>query len=430
MAFATEISTRVAAPSPGHAYLRKLLSFMGPGYLVAVGYMDPGNWATDLAGGSQFGYALLSVVLLSGLVAMFLQRLALRLGIATGRDLAQLCRERFSPRVSFSLWITCEAAIVACDLAEMIGTAIALKLLFGMPLLAGVAITLVTTLAIMGLQARSLRSIEALAIVLVGIVGACLAAELVLCGPHWRQAIAGAVPSAEIVANPSMLYVALGIFGATVMPHNLYLHSAIARSRCSDGAPWKRRQAMHFSTVDCFLALGVALAINAAILMLAAAAFHVNGYTGVAGIEQAYTLLSPVLGSTLAAFLFAVALLAAGQNSTVTGTMAGQIVMEGFLDIRMRPAARRLLTRSVAVVPAVLVLGLMGEAAAGRLLIFSQVVLSLQLGFAVVPLLIFTADRRLMKSFASTRPVAAVGWALGVLIVTVNGWLVVQAVVG
>ena len=412
----------------GGAYLRRLTAFAGPGYLIAVGYMDPGNWATDIAGGSRFGYALLSVVLFSSLMAMFLQWLSLRLGIASGRNLAQLCRDRFGPRVSFMLWGTCEIAIVACDLAEVIGTAIALKLLFHLPLLVGVSITVVDTLVIMGLQKRGFRYVEALVITLIGVVGACLGVEMVLCRPDMAAVTAGFVPTAALLRDPAMLYIALGIFGATVMPHNLYLHSALVQNRGFSRTPRGRREAIHFSTVDCIVALTFALLVNAAILVLAAAAFHV-GHSQVAEIEDAYKLLGPAVGTAFASVLFAAALLASGQNSTLTGTMAGQIVMEGFLDFRMNPAARRLLTRSLAVVPAFLVIAILGEASATKLLIFSQVILSLQLGFAVVPLVLFTGDQKIMGAFASGSVVKIVAWAAAAAVVGVNGWLIVQTLV-
>jgi manganese transport protein len=420
----------IAIPAAGGKYWRKLAAFAGPGYLVAVGYMDPGNWATDIAGGSRFGYSLLSVVLLSSFVAMFLQWLSLRLGIASGRDLAQLCRERFGQRVSFFLWITCEIAIAACDLAEVIGTAIALKLLFHLPLLVGVAITIVDTLVIMALQKRGFRYVEALVITLVGAIGACFAIELFFAKPELHGVLGGFAPTTSLLRNPAMLYIALGIFGATVMPHNLYLHSSIAQTRSFDPTPKGKREAIHFTAIDCFVALGFALFVNAAILILAAASFHATGHSGVAEIADAYKLLSPVLGTALASVLFAAALLASGQSSTLTGTMAGQIVMEGFLGLRMNPAVRRLMTRAIAVVPAFLVIAIMGESSANKLLILSQVILSLQLGFAVIPLVMFTGDKAIMGSFANSRLVSATAYGLGALIVGVNGWLIVQTFVG
>lgn len=409
-------------------FWRKLAAFAGPGYLVAVGYMDPGNWATDIAGGSRFGYSLLSVVLLSSFVAMFLQWLSLRLGIAAGRDLARLCRERFGKRVAIFLWLTCEIAIAACDLAEVVGTAIALKLLFHLPLLAGVAITVADTLVIMALQKRGLRYMEALVITLIGVIGACLAVELWLSSPSLPQVALGFMPSARLLSDPAMLYIALGIFGATVMPHNLYLHSAIAQTRRIDATPRGRREAIRFSTLDCLAALGLALFINAAILVLAAASFHARGHEHVSDIQDAYRLLAPAVGSGVASVVFAVALLASGQSSTLTGTMAGQIVMEGFLNLRVSPAARRLLTRGLAVVPTFIVIAVAGDAAAGPLLIFSQVLLSLQLGFAVIPLMIFTSDRQVMGAFVNSWPVRWAGYGLGAGVIAVNGWLVLQSV--
>ncbi len=419
-------SFRSIAVPPQAGYWRKLAAFAGPGYLVAVGYMDPGNWATDIAGGSRFGYALLSVIFLSNFVAMFLQWQSLRLGIASGQNLAQLCRERFGRRSVIALWAVSEVAIVACDLAEVIGTAIALQLLFHLPLLAGVAITVVDTLVIMGLQRRGFRYIEALVITLTGVIGACFVVELALCKPDGGAILRGLAPSAHLLSNPAMLYIALGIFGATVMPHNLYLHSAIAQTRRFERSPKGRREAIHFSTVDCFVALGFALFVNAAILILAAAAFHATGHGGVAQIADAYKLLTPLFGTTAASILFALALLASGQNSTLTGTMAGQIVMEGFLGLRMKPWARRLATRGAAVVPTFLTIAILGEASANKLLILSQVTLSLQLGFAVIPLILFTGDAKIMGPFVSGTRVKAIGWGVGVAIVAVNGWLVVQ----
>ncbi|WP_217433634.1 Nramp family divalent metal transporter [Caulobacter sp. S45] len=413
---------------PGFA--RKLLAFAGPGYLVAVGYMDPGNWATDIAGGSRFGYALLPVILLSGFAAMFLQWLSLRLGIASGRDLAQACRERFPAPVSRLLWVTCEIAITACDLAEVIGAAIALKLLFGLPLVAGVAMTALDTLLILMLQRRGMRYIEAFVIALMAVIGACFAYEMVCCRPGFWVVASGLIPPARMLRDPSALYISLGIFGATVMPHNLYLHSSISRDRSALLSMHGKKDAVRFSTIDCLAALTVALLINGAILILAGSAFHRAGHAAVEDIQDAYRLLSPTFGAPLAATLFAVALLAAGQNSTLTGTMAGQVVMEGFLTLKMSPALRRLLTRCLAILPALVATELAGEHGAAQLLVFSQVVLSLQLGFAVVPLMMFTSDRRLMGAFVNGPLTRVTGYGLAALIVVVNLWLVLQALHG
>ena len=417
----------IAIPTAG-GFWRKLAAFAGPGYLIAVGYMDPGNWATDIAGGSRFGYELLSVVLLSNFVAMFLQWLALRLGIASGRDLAQLCRERFGRKTCLFLWATCEVAIAACDLAEVIGAAIALKLLFHLPLLAGVAVAVLDTFIIMALQKRGFRYLEALVIALIAVIGACFFIELECCGPNMRDTAAGFVPTAALFRDPAMLYVALGIFGATVMPHNIYLHSSIAQTRRFDLSSVGRRDAIRFSTIDCVVALGFALFVNAAILILAAASFHGTGHQDVSDIQDAYKLLSPLVGSGLASVLFAVALFLSGQNSTLTGTMAGQIVMEGFLRFRMNPAARRLLTRLAAVIPAMIVIAVAGESAIDRLLIFSQVVLSFQLGFAVIPLVMFTSDKRVMGDLVNSKKIKVAGFVIGVCIIAVNGWLITQSI--
>jgi len=409
---------------------KKLFVFAGPGYIVAVGYMDPGNWATDLAGGSRFGYALLPALGFSGIAGMFLQWLALRLGIATGRDLAQTCRMRYSPTAARALWVAAEIAIVACDLAEVIGTAIALKLLFGLPLLLGVTLTAFDTLLVMGLQKYGFRTIEAFVIALTAIVGVCFGFEMLCCHPAAAGILSSLIPARETLTDPAALYLALGIFGATVMPHNLYLHSSIAQSRNVRPTVGGRREAIRYCAIDSFVALAFAIAINAAILILAAAAFHFGGHTGVQGIEDAYKLLAPTLGAGLASVLFAVALLASGQNSTLTGTMAGQIVMEGFLELRMSPALRRLLTRSIAILPALVVTAVAGEKGMDQLLIFSQVVLSIQLGFAVIPLVKFTSEPGTMGVFANGPLVRWVAYALSAGIVAVNGWLVVQTLAG
>lgn len=421
-----ESHASVAVPR-GPAFWRKALAFAGPGYLVAVGYMDPGNWATDLAGGARFGYALLSVILLSNLMAILLQSLALKLGIVTGRDLAQACRDHYSRPVSFGLWVLCEVAIAACDLAEVIGSAIALNLLFGIPLLWGVCLTVFDVLLILLLQHRGFRWLEALVIALVVTIGACFAIELALARPAVAEVARGLLPRPEIVTDPAMLYIAIGILGATVMPHNLYLHSSIVQTRKIGRDAASKREAIRFATFDSTLALLLAFCINAAILILSAATFHWSGHRDVADIGDAHRLLAPLLGTTLASGLFAVALLASGQNSTITGTLAGQIVMEGFLNLRLPPWLRRLVTRLIAIVPAVAVTAIYGERGTVALLILSQVILSLQLSFAVVPLVQFTSERRKMGVFANGPVLRAAAWLVAAVIVGVNGWLLVGA---
>ncbi len=409
----------------GASFWRKALAFAGPGYMVAVGYMDPGNWATDLAGGSRFGYTLLSVVLVSNLMAILLQALALKLGIVTGRDLAQACRDHYSRPVSFVLWILCEIAIAACDLAEVIGSAIALNLLFGIPLIWGVCLTALDVLLILLLQHRGFRYLEAFVIALVVAIGLCFAVELAMARPALAEIVRGLVPRTEVVSNPLMLYIAIGILGATVMPHNLYLHSSIVQTRKVLPDDASRREAIRFATLDSTVALLFAFFINAAILILAAATFHQTGHQEVADIGDAYRLLTPLLGTTFASTLFAVALLASGQNSTITGTLAGQIVMEGFLDIRLPAWIRRLITRLIAIVPAVIVTALYGERGAGALLILSQVVLSLQLSFAVVPLVYFTGQRKKMGHFVNSPLLAGAAWAVAAVIMGLNAWLLI-----
>jgi manganese transport protein len=409
----------------GVSFWRKALAFAGPGYMVAVGYMDPGNWATDLAGCARFGYTLLSVILLSNLMAILLQALALKLGIATGRDLAQACRDHYSRPVSFVLWVLCEVAIAACDLAEVIGSAIALNLLFGIPLIWGVCLTALDVLLILLLQNKGFRYLEAFVIALIATIGVCFAIELLMAGPALSEVARGLVPTTQIVTNPMMLYIAIGILGATVMPHNLYLHSSIVQTRKVLPDDQSKREAIRFATLDSTVALLFAFFINAAILILAAATFHNTGHREVADIGDAYHLLTPLLGTTLASTLFALALLAAGQNSTITGTLAGQIVMEGFLNIRLPAWLRRLITRLIAIIPAVIVTALYGEKGAGGLLILSQVILSLQLSFAVIPLVYFTGQRRKMGRFVNSRPLAALAWMVAVSIVGLNAWLLV-----
>src|SRR5580704_1380198 len=414
----------------GANWFRKALAFAGPGYLVAVGYMDPGNWATDIGGGSKFGYTLLSVIVLSNFMAMILQALSAKLGIATGRDLAQACREHYSRRTSFILWVFCEIAIAACDLAEVLGSAVALKLLFGLPLLAGVLITALDVLIVLALQGRGFRLVEAFVVTLIASIAACFAYEIFFAHPLWREAAQGLIPRAEILRNKEMLYIAIGILGATVMPHNLYLHSSIVQTRAFGASVRDRREALHYAVFDSTLALGFALFVNAAILILGAAAFHTRGLHNVAEIADAYKLLSPVLGASFASTLFACALLASGQNSTLTGTLAGQIVMEGFLDIRLKPWLRRLITRSIAIIPAILVIGIAGEGKLTSLLILSQVVLSFQLPFAVIPLVKFTGNRAKMGEFVNSRLTSIIGWTVAVIILFLNFeyvWLILRA---
>jgi manganese transport protein len=410
----------IAIPGSDGSLWRKLGAFAGPGYLIAVGYMDPGNWATDLAGGSAFGYTLLSVILLSNMMAMLLQALAAKLGIATGLDLAQACRNQYSPVARVLLWAICEIAIVACDLAEVLGTAIALQLLFGLPLTIGVIVTALDTLLVLALQQHGFRKLEAFVIALLVLIAICYAIELAISQPSAAQIIGGLIPRKEIVTNPAMLYIAIGILGATVMPHNLYLHSAIVQTRQFARTDEGKREAIRFATFDSTAALFLALIINASILILAASTFYVAGRTDVAEIQEAYKLLSSLLGATFASTLFAVALLASGQNSTITATLAGQIVMQGFLDIRLPAWVQRLVTRCVAIVPAAIVASLYGASGATRLLVLSQVVLSLQLPFAVVPLVKFTSDRQLMGAAVNPQWLKIAGYGVAAIIIGLN----------
>jgi manganese transport protein len=414
-----EVHRSVLVPKTA-SFWRKLLAFSGPGFLIAVGYMDPGNWATDLQGGAKFGYALLSVVMISNFMAILLQHLSIKLGVVTGRDLAQACRDHYSRPVVWFLWIMCEIAIAACDLAEVVGSAIALQLLFGIPLVWGCVITALDVLAVLFLQSKGFRYIEALVITLIATIGACFAIELIFSKPSLGGVLAGFIPGPHIVTHQDMLYVAIGIIGATVMPHNLYLHSSIVQTRKFEHTPDGRREAVKFATIDSSAALMFALFINAAILILAAAAFHWSGHQDVAEIQDAYKLLSPLLGTGLASVLFAVALLASGQNSTLTGTLAGQVVMEGFINIRMRPWMRRLITRCIAIVPAVIVIGIFGEGKTTQLIIASQVVLSMQLGFAVWPLMRFTNERAKMGEFVNPLWIKTLGWTTALLIIVLN----------
>jgi manganese transport protein len=414
----------------GAGFWRKLLAFAGPGYLVAVGYMDPGNWATDLAGGARFGYTLLSVVFAANFMAILLQSLAARLGIASGRDLAQSCRDHYSRPVANMLWVLAEVAIAATDLAEVIGSAIALHLLFGLPIAIGVCLTSLDVLIVLFVQQHRFRLVEALVVILILGIAVAFAVQLYLAHPAWGEVVWGFVPRTEVVTNPAMLYIAIGILGATVMPHNLYLHSSIVQTRRYGDSEASRREAIRFMNLDSTVALTSALFINAAILVVAAATFHGTGYQDVADISDAYKLLTPILGTSMASLAFAIALLFSGQNATLTGTLAGQIVMEGFLNIRLRPWLRRLVTRLIAIVPALLTVILFGERGSGALLVLSQVILSLQLPFAVFPLILFTSDKKRMGPLAIGRGLKLVAWPVGVLIAVMNAWLVYQMVTG
>jgi manganese transport protein len=424
-----EVHRTIAIPDR-RGFWRKLLAYAGPGYLVSVGYMDPGNWATDIAGGSKFGYTLLSVIALSNLLAILLQSLCVRLGVATGRDLAQACRDNFSPRVNFVLWVLCEIAIAACDLAELLGSAVALQLLFGLPLAWGVCIMALDGVMLLLLQQKGFRYIEALVITLVATIAGCFAAEILFARPDLGNILLGFVPNREIARNSEMLYLAVGILGATVMPHNLYLHSSIVQTRAWKDTPQKKWEAIKFGTLDSTVALWLALFINAAILIVAAATFHVSGYHQIAELQDAYKLLSPLLGVSAASAIFAFALLVSGQSSTLTATLAGQIVMEGFLQLRLPPWLRRLATRLIAVIPALIAILCFGEQSTGGLLVLSQVVLSLQLSFAVIPLVMFTSDRRLMGEFVNPRWLKVLAIVSSTIIVGLNVWLLLQTFLG
>lgn len=405
------------------SFFRKFMAFAGPGYLVAVGYMDPGNWATSLAGGSAFNYTLLSVILISNIMAIILQALAAKLGIVTGRDLAQACRDHFSKPVSFVLWVLCEAAIAACDLAELIGSAIALNLLFGIPLFYGICLTAFDVILVLLLQNKGFRYIEALVISLIVLITGSFIFELVMSQPNIKSIANGFIPSTQIITNPSMLYISLGILGATVMPHNLYLHSSIVQTRKFEVSDEGKKEAIKFATIDSTVALMIALFVNAAILILAASTFYKTGHTNVASIEDAFQLLTPILGTTLASTFFGLALLASGQNSTLTGTLAGQIVMEGFLNIKLKPWIRRLITRLIAVTPALIVTYIYGSKGTTDLLILSQVILSLQLSFAVIPLVMFTSDAKKMGPFVNKRWLKIVAWIIASVIAVLNVYL-------
>ncbi|HTX79994.1 MAG TPA: Nramp family divalent metal transporter [Longilinea sp.] len=407
------------------SFWRTLLAFTGPGLLVAVGYMDPGNWATDLAGGAQFGYTLLTVITLSNIIAIILQALSLKLGVVTGRDLAQACRDNFGKPVAIGLWILAEIAISATDLAEVVGSAVAIQLLFGLPLLVGVLITALDVLMVLFLNSKGFRYIESIVGSLIMVITLCFVAELIFARPDWAGVLNGFfIPKVEIVTNPSMLYIAIGILGATVMPHNLYLHSSIIQTRKFDLTPEGKREAIRYGTIDSTSALMGALFINAAILVLSAATFHTTGHQDVAEIQDAYQLLAPLLGTGLASLLFAIALLASGQNSTLTGTLSGQIVMEGFLNIHIRPWLRRLITRALAIVPAIVVIAVYGEGSATSLLVLSQVVLSVQLSFAVIPLVMFTGDKKIMGEFVNPLWLKVLAWAIAIVIAALNAYLI------
>ena len=420
-----EVHRSITVPA-GASFWRKMAAFSGPGFLIAVGYMDPGNWATDLAGGAKFGYSLLSVVMISNFMAILLQHLCIKLGVVTGRDLAQACRDHYSKPTVIFLWLMCEVAIAACDLAEVVGSAIALQLLFGIPLVWGCVITALDVLAVLFLQTKGFRYIEAVVITLIATIAGCFAVELFFSKPGLMGVVLGFIPDARIVTDKDMLFIGIGIIGATVMPHNLYLHSSIVQTRRFERTPEGKREAIKFATLDSTAALMFALFINGAILVLAASAFHWSGHQDVAEIQDAYKLLSPLLGMGLASVLFAVALLASGQNSTLTGTLAGQVVMEGFINLRMRPWLRRLTTRAIAIVPAVVVIGIYGESKTTQLLLVSQVVLSMQLGFAIWPLMRFTGEKAKMGEFVNKPWIQILGWTTAAIIIALNVKLLVD----
>jgi manganese transport protein len=424
-----EVHGSIGIPE-GAGFWRKMFAFAGPGYLVAVGYMDPGNWATDLAGGARYGYTLLSVIMISNLMAILLQALSARLGIASGRDLAQACRDSFSRPTVYVLWVLCEIAIAACDLAEVIGAAIALNLLFHLPLLWGVILTALDVLIVLFLQHRGFRYVEALVVALIALIAGSFGIELWLSRPELVGVAVGFIPRTVILTDPSMLYIAIGILGATVMPHNLYLHSSIVQTRKYADTAAGKKEAIRFASIDSAAALMFALFINAAILIMAAATFHGTGHQEVAEIGDAYQLLSPLLGTTMASILFAVALLCSGQNATLTGTLAGQIVMEGFINLRIRPWLRRLVTRLIAIVPAVIVIAIYGERGTGPLIILSQVVLSLQLPFAVFPLVMFTSDPHKMGQFANATWIKVLAYVVAVIIAALNVYMLYQIFTG
>lgn len=420
-----EVHKSIPVPK-NYGFFRKLMVFAGPGFLVAVGYMDPGNWATDLAGGSKFGYALLSVILISNFFAMLLQHLALKLGIVTGKDLAQMCRDQYSKKTAIFLWLMAEIMIIACDLAEVLGSAIALNLLFGIPIIVGVIITALDVLMILLLQNKGFRYLEAVVMTLIGTIILAFLTEIILSSPAIVPLLVGFIPTTKLVFNPEMLYLAIGILGATVMPHNLYLHSSIVQTRNYEENDEGKKEAIKFATIDSTVALTLALFVNAAILIVSAATFYFKGYTDVAEISEAYKLLAPLLGTGLASILFALALLASGQNSTITGTLAGQIIMEGFINFKIKPWLRRLITRLMAIVPAVVFIAIYGTKGVTDLLILSQVVLSIQLSFAVFPLIMFTSNKKIMGNFANSKIITVLSWIIALLIAVLNLWLILS----
>ncbi len=417
-----EVHRTINVKSKG-TFFKKMLAFSGPGYLVAVGYMDPGNWATDLAGGSKFGYTLLSVILVSNIMAIVLQYLALKLGIVAGRDLAQACRDNYSRPLTIFLWIVAEIAIIACDLAEVIGSALGLHLLFNIPLVIGVIITALDVFILLLLQQKSFRYLESLVIILIVTILACFGFNIILSNPHIASLFHGFIPTSELITNSEMLYIAVGILGATVMPHNLYLHSAVVQTRSFDNTHEGKKEAIFFSSIDSTVALCLAFFVNAGILIVAAAVFHVRGMHEIAEIQDAYKLLTPLLGSTLASIVFACALLASGQNATITGTLAGQIIMEGFTAWRMSPWLRRLMSRALAILPAIFVVWFFGQHGLAQLLLVSQVVLSLQLPFAVFPLVRFTSQKEKMGPFVNSTCMIWLSYAIAFTIALLNGWL-------
>ncbi|MEK4947055.1 MULTISPECIES: Nramp family divalent metal transporter [Carnobacterium] len=424
-----EVNNSVKIPPANASFLRKLLAFMGPGALVAVGYVDPGNWATSIEGGSEFGYTLLSVILIASLIATLMQEMAARLGIATSMDLAQATSASAGKKLSFFLWILTEVAIIATDIAEVIGSAIALKLLFNIPILLGVTITTLDVLLLLLLQKRSFRIIESVVIILMSTIFIIFAYEILLSNPNVTDLVQGYIPSSDIVTNPSILFVGLGILGATVMPHNLYLHSSIIQTRSYERTEKGKKEAVNFARIDSIFSLTIAFLINSMILILGASAFYGNGQV-VSGIEDAYALLAPTIGASIASTLFAIALLASGQNSTITGTLSGQIVMEGFIHLRVKPWVRRIITRLLAVIPVFIVTIIAGENGTTDLLIFSQVILSMQLPFALVPLVLFTSDKHKMGSFVNSTWVKIVAWTATVVIICLNVYLVVYTLIG